>query len=271
MRVIICLLVLVSSIHLFAQQSDLSELLVSNVQSSTNAKGLQIKFDYEYLNSFPDSLNFAVIARLKTTEQKEVHISKPIYFIKRIKTSKKGDRRITIPYRTIALNEGDYQLNIVLEAYHQEGNYHLLATSTAYIQQPKRFVLEIDVSNGQVSPLKSGGYTWDALPLFSRKKEVKLPDPQWWVYIESTYMDEPSVSNKNTLLVPSANFRIIALHTEKVYIKLYDEDGFINKDDLIGTFRIHHPETTMRQTLLNQNAENVTRFNVEVNKYQLVL
>lgn len=271
MRAIACFSFILFSISLFAQSSDLSSLLISNLKTSTNAKGLQIKFDYQYLNSFPDSLNFAVIARLKTADQREVVISKPIYLTKRTKTPKEGDRMITIPFRTIELNEGDYQLNVELEAYHQEGNNFLLSATTTYLQQPKRYVIEVEVSKGIVSILNSRGQSWDSTPLFSRKKEKRLPDPQWWIYIESTYLNTPSSASKDSFSAPSANFRIIVLHSEKVYIKLYDEDGFINKDDLIGTFRILHPHTAMQESLLNQTAENVTGFNVNMRKYQLIL
>lgn len=271
MNKVFSILFLLLATNLVAQPTDLSGLVINNVQPSTYAKGIQIKFDYQYLDQFPDSLSFAMTARLRTSSLQEVAVSKPIYFMKRPKSDKAGDRSITIPYRDIGLNEGSHNLRIELEAFHTDDYNHLLASTNYFIQQPKRYTVNIQIDGGQITDLKSSGQTWDAGRLFSNKNEIKLPDPQWWVYIESTYLNEPSPSNENSLVAPSAYFSVIILQSEKLYIKLYDEDGFINRDDLIGTFRIHHPQETMRESLLNQNAENVSKFNVHIDKQLLIL
>jgi|GEM_PF-4362869 len=264
MRIIVLVVLFLWSLHLTAQ--DLSALQVTNVRTTSNTKGIEVKFDYFYPSNFPDSMNFAMIARLKSTNSKDLGVSKRIHFMKHTRSVKSSDRIITIPYRDIELNEGSHLVQIELGAFHEEGIIHILAATNFSFQQPKRYLFKIEITGGQISTLNSSGQTWDTSRLFSNKKEHKLPDPAWWVYIESTYLNTPSKTNTNSFVAPDADFRIVALQSEKIYVKLFDEDDFINKDDHIGTFRILHPNELMDLSLLNQNAENVSDFNVKVKK-----
>jgi len=267
MKKVISFVFFLLSVQLVAQDADLSGFHISNITTTTIAKGIQVKFDYTYLDHFPDSLSFATTAKLKTTDHREVALSRPAYFMKRPKSTRTGDRTIIIPFREIELNEGTHQLRIELEAYYKESYKQLLGSSNYTVQQPRRYEMTINLSGGQVTPLNSSSQTWDPSRLFSNKKEHRLPDPQWWVYIGSSfYMHEPSEPNINDLQAPSASFRIILMQFEKVYVKLYDKDDFINRDDLIGTYRIVHPAESMNQALNNQNAENVSGFDVQMTK-----
>lgn len=260
---------LLLSKHLIAQNFDRSYIQFSNFQTNEFGVGVQINFEYQYLEHAPDSFNLTVEARLKAPNQKEVVVSSPVYFSNRPKSERSGYKTVFFDYRKINLNAGSHSLLFELELTDKKGYRHQLASSSIMIQQPKRYAVMVEVNGGQVAPMKPSGKTWDSASMFSLSKH--FPDPQWWMYIESTFQAEPSVVNKNSLSAPSARFDLVVLHNQKLFIKLFDNDGIVNSDDLIGSFRVHHPNELMSSSLRQQNANHVTGFNVNMKKELIVV
>lgn len=171
-----------------------------------------------------------------------------------------------IPYRNIDLDEGTYTLDLELSIGAYGEDALVQASQSIRMNQPKRYIVLLTVSGGEVKPLTNE--TWDAVPFFGKHAKSN-PDPQWWVYIDKTWTQSSKV-NKNSFFAPSASFEVILLHTEQLHLKLYDEDHFINRDDKIGSFRVYHPELEMEDKMLNFNDYKVEGVTITMQKRELI-
>ncbi len=274
MKNILCFVFMFSCTLLFAQHPDLSGVEINNVKIATTKSHLEIDFDYRFPNPNSESdWSAEIAAEIKTKDYNIVGTKRNVLFYTYNSQSKR--KILFLPIRNINLNQGQYEVTVDLVVYLFEKNekeYHRIVSSHDYVlQQPKRYEITVQLSGGTVSPIGPENRridTWDSPTTFN--KDDPLPDLQWWIYVGSNYSTTPSDKNVNSLLAPPASFTIIALHSEHIKVRLYDEDKFAS-DDLVGTYPILHPNESMQESYSNLTSKKVSGFHLQFEKQLFVL
>lgn len=164
----------------------------------------------------------------------------------------------SIPIRNLELNEGQHQLKVAFQLVLQEGDrleheHSCLIDTYPYAhKQPKRYEITVDLSGGTVEP-----GVWD-------HHDNPITDLQWWIYIGDNFV-KSSKLKRNSYIPPDVSFKIIALHSERVMVRLYDKDPF-KRDDLVGSYRVRHPDRSMRKSVSGVKAGKVSGFDVGFEK-----